>query len=250
MYPSLKGKSLVFWDDNDHHNEVIIDEIPDTCPRCDRGIKPIFVTSYGFKNERDYRSQFTIQTIFRCPRTECQVLFVTIYEGVEQAGSRGTSEYVFKRATGYLFRDQVGEKFGEEIEKLSIRFIKIYNQAKTAEEGGLDEMIGPGYRKALEILIKDYLIFIKPTIKEAVLNNSLGFVIVNYINNEKIKIMAGLAKNVGNNETHYQKKLEGLTIDDLKKLIKLTSHWIVTELLTKQYSELYKKLMHPKKDSI
>jgi hypothetical protein len=136
----------------------------------------------------------------------------------------------------------------EEIEKLSSRFVRIYNQAKTAEEGGLDEISGPGFRKSLEILIKDYVIFIKPELKEQVISNSLGYAVFNYIENEKIKNMAGLAKDVGNDETHYDKKLEELTVEDLKKLIKLTSHWMVTELLTEQYSEFYKKLMEPKKD--
>lgn len=217
MQPTLNGKSLVFWDENNHPNEVIINSIPDNCPLCDHGIKPIFITSYGFKNDRDYNAQFIIQTVFRCPRNECQTLLVTIYRGVEQAGSRGTSEYVFERGTGLLLIDQVGEKFDEEIEKLSSRFVRIYNQAKTAEEGGLDEISGPGFRKSLEILIKDYVIFIKPELKEQVISNSLGYAVFNYIENEKIKNMAGLAKDVGNDETHYDKKLEELTVEDLKK---------------------------------
>lgn len=248
MQPSLNSKSLVFWDENNHHNEVIIDHIPDTCPICDRGIKPIFITAYGFKKGYSYREQFLVQTVFRCPRNECQGLFLTIYKGIEQAGSRGTSEFVFMRATGILQPDIADQSFDEEINKISPRFVKVYNQAKKAEEGSLDEISGSGYRKSLEILIKDYLITTKPELKEDVENHFLGYIIANFIDNDKIKNMAGLAKEVGNDETHYIKKIEELTIEDLKKLIKLTTHWIVTELLTEEYSEVYQKLMSQEKN--
>ncbi len=244
MQPSLNGKQLIFWDDNNHHNEVTIDKVPDSCPLCEHGIKPLFITSYGFKRGRDYRTQFLIQTVFRCPRDECQSLFLSIHRGVEQAGTRGISEYVFLRASGLLPLDAVDERFGEEIEKLSPRFVKIYNQAESAEDANLDEITGPGFRKSLEILIKDYVIFIKPNLKDQILAGSLGYTVFNHIDNEKIKNMAGLAKDIGNDETHYDKKLEELTIEDLKKLIKLASHWIVTELLTEQYAKQYKELMN------
>lgn len=52
----------------------------------------------------------------------------------------------------------VDVNFSEEIKRISPRFIKVYEQSMIAEENELDEIDGVGLRKALEILVKDYLI--------------------------------------------------------------------------------------------
>ena len=48
--------------------------------------------------------------------------------------------------------------FDDFVNNISPQFSVIYNQAKQAEDFGLNELVGIGYRKSLEFLIKDYLI--------------------------------------------------------------------------------------------
>ena len=50
------------------------------------------------------------------------------------------------------------KNFSEIIVKVSSDFVNIYNQAYCAEQLSLDQVCGVGYRKALEFLIRDYLI--------------------------------------------------------------------------------------------
>lgn len=49
-----------------------------------------------------------------------------------------------------------GKSFGPAVEAVSPAFVKIYAEAEQALALGLKEIAGPGFRKALEFLIKDY----------------------------------------------------------------------------------------------
>lgn len=49
--------------------------------------------------------------------------------------------------------------FSDIINEISPGFVKIYNQAHEAEIRLLDDIVGGGYRKALEFLIKDICIY-------------------------------------------------------------------------------------------
>jgi hypothetical protein len=55
-----------------------------------------------------------------------------------------------------------------------------------------------------------------------------------YIKSEQIKGIAKRAAWLGNDETHYVRKWEDKDLNDLKKLITLTLHWIEIETLTEE----------------
>jgi hypothetical protein len=42
---------------------------------------------------------------------------------------------------------------------------------------------------------------------------------------------------IGNDVTHYIRKWEGKNLEDLKKLIELTVHWIEMEALSKSFED-------------
>lgn len=245
MVRRLNSFELHFKDKNDHDNAVIIDKEPDTCPLCNHGIDPLFIEAYG---KSDLDRGYFIQSIYKCPRIDCQTVFIAYYTSGSWFGPRNISEYVFLQRTFIpaYFKE---EDFEKEIKRLSPQFVEIHTQASIAESMGLKAICGTGYRKALEYLIKDYLKLTKSTIKKEVEDHYLGYVIANYVENERIKKMAGLAKDVGNDETHYIKKIDSLSLEDLKKLIRLTTHWITDELLTEDYSTVYEKLMASDKKS-
>ncbi|CAD6494485.1 MAG: hypothetical protein LAKADJCE_00787 [Candidatus Argoarchaeum ethanivorans] len=126
-------------------------------------------------------------------------------------------------------------EFSKEIIDLSSTFVKIYGEAEFAEQENLMEICGVGYRKALEFLIKDYLISIKPDEEENIKNRFLGRCIKEDIEYTKIKQIAEKATWLGNDETHYIKKWEDKDLGDLKKLINITVHYILMELQAKTY---------------
>lgn len=140
-----------------------------------------------------------------------------------------------------VFKEVPGT-FPASITAISSRFVEVYKQAQLADREGWQEIAGPGYRKALEILIKDYLIHgistenagertaLEKKIKESWLKDCIS----TYVENSKIKALAEKAAVLGNDETHYEKRYEGTDINDLKKMIAATVAWIELDTYTSE----------------
>lgn len=105
-------------------------------------------------------------------------------------------------------------------------------------------MCGVGYRKALEFLVKDYLVKGQPDAKADIEAKMLGLCIAKYVADQRVKQVAERAKWLGNDETHYHRRWIDKDVDDLKLMIKLTVHWIEAEYLTQ---EALKSMPEPKK---
>ena len=154
--------------------------------------------------------------------------------------------------TKYDFRDGWGKhkvvmpnstpsyrEFSETINNISPSFTKIYNQSFCAEQLSLDQICGVGYRKALEFLIKDYLMngLEDETRKENIKKKFLSNCIQEDVSDERIKSVARRAVWLGNDETHYVRIWEDKDVSDLKKLIDLTVRWIENEVETAKLLE-------------
>lgn len=134
------------------------------------------------------------------------------------------------------FKQQI---FSKQISTISPDFVDIYNQAYYAEINNLDKIAGLGYRKSLEFLIKDYIIYQYPELSDKVKNMNLSDCIKNYINDEKFKTTALASAWLGNDETHYVRKHTYYNINDLKELLHATilyldleSKYIKAKMLT------------------
>ncbi len=123
-------------------------------------------------------------------------------------------------------------KWSDTITKTSPEFVAIFREAEEAEQRRLKLVCGPGYRKALESLIKDYVIKLNPDKAEHIKKTFLGTCIKEFVTNDKVKKVAERAVWLGNDETHYLRKWEDKDLQDLKNLIALTVHWIDMEELT------------------
>jgi hypothetical protein len=99
----------------------------------------------------------------------------------------------------------------------------------------LFDICGVGYRKALEFLIKDYLIKKTPEKGESIKKKFLGKCIHEDVADAKIKTVSQRAVWLGNDETHYVREWTGENLDSLKKLISLTTHWVEMEILTDDF---------------
>ena len=195
---------------------------PNTCPFCFRSITPHIVSGHNELNK--------LGVFMWCPDISCKQSFIGYYEYIPV---RGRWEYSGEYTKGNIST----KKFSDSIVSISPTFTTIFNQAYFAEQNGLSEICGVGYRKALEFLIKDYAILKKPDEKEKIEKKLLGQCIDQFITDGRVKSVAKRAAWLGNDETHYVRKWEGKNLEDLKKLIELTIHWIEMEVLTNSFEE-------------
>jgi hypothetical protein len=151
--------------------------------------------------------------------------------------------FAFARVFPFTFK---ASEHNEIINQISPEFVTIYAEAERAEHDGLKLICGPGYRKALEFLIKDYVIRLNAVDEtdtpekqaEAVAKQQeikslpLARCISDYVTDSNVKQVAARAVWLGNDETHYLRKWEDKDLSDLKKLIRLTLHWIEMDELT------------------
>lgn len=245
--------------DHPFTNEPInFDKVPDECPVCHRAISAQ-IEHPAFCKEGSW-----LEIFYRCPHLACSRGFVALYtvpsspapthidkqgsayaaSGVDiQSGSpllimiataaRGAQQWTgFYRLTSCAPNSFVPTSFSDEILKISSRFGRIYGQAEEADSYGLQEVSGPGFRKALEFLIKDYAIALNPSKDESIRKGHLGAVISTYLGKTKVEVVAKRAAWIGNDETHYERKWENKDLSDLKSLIDLTVHHIEAERLT------------------
>lgn len=118
----------------------------------------------------------------------------------------------------------------DEIKTVSPKFVEIYTQAITAEHYGLNEISGIALRKAIEFLIKDYLINYKKKPEAEVKKLLLGKAI-NLIDNPKIQVLARATSWIGNDETHYERRYEDKDVNDMKRFITALLHFISFEFV-------------------
>lgn len=119
--------------------------------------------------------------------------------------------------------------FSKSIQTLSPKFSEIYTQAESAEEQGLLEICGMGYRRALEFLVKDYLCQANPEHSEEIKKQPLAACIKSRIGDHRIKTLAERATWIGNDETHYIRKHENLDVQDMKMFIRAMVAYIEAE---------------------
>lgn len=186
---------------------------PDVCPVCQKSITP--------RAWHAFKGLYDTQVVLRCPDKKCKSIFIAYYDNVMS----------FKESKPVSISER---KFSKIIEDTSEKFSKIYNQAQHAEISNLDEIAGPGYGKALEFLIKDYVIKQNLDDREIIEKEFLGDVIKNRISNTNILAAAKRAAWLRNDESHYVRKWTSADISDLKNMIELVISWIELEIRTAQ----------------
>ncbi|WP_340028472.1 hypothetical protein MHB71_00045 [Paenibacillus sp. FSL H7-0940] len=196
--------------------EVRLETVPDRCPHCGVKKKPFFEygTTVKVKN---------MIAVFSCKNNECYQLFLGYY-------SKITDFITFNlyRLDSVAPKEFRAPKLDQYIVELSQNFAEIYKQAAHAEEMGLDQICGPGYRKAFEFLIKDYLIKKYPDREEQYNDMSLSQCI-NDLPDGDFKFVSQRAAWLGNDVTHYVRKWDEKDIDDLKTLIEHVMDFIKRE---------------------
>lgn len=206
-------------------------ELPAKCPCCGTAYSRTPECTNYFQGDSGITTAYS--TYF-CPT--CGRCFFVVYSVQNR----------FLNLYGYPIAQYPGlsetTSFSKEISTLTPKFIEIYQQAEKAENSGLTELCGIGYRKALEFLVKDYATSIHPELKEQIESSMLSKCIADYIDNEKIKTLARASAWIGNDETHYVRKHQDYDVQDLKRFIKATVAYIEYEL---SFAEAFDLLKNP-----
>ncbi|MBR6276539.1 MAG: DUF4145 domain-containing protein [Prevotella sp.] len=200
----------------------LIQKVSIKCPFCKIQMIPNYL--YSCVNNENGVNAFC-----QCTNPDCKKPFISEY-------ILRNNMYVYSRILPNLSLDK--KEFGAIISEISPIFCDIYNQAYAAQQMNLSQICGVGYRKALEFLIKDYIMSgIEDDKKDGIKQKNLAKCIKEDISSPNVKAVAARATWIGNDETHYVRKWEDKDIKDLIGMIDLTIRWIESEVETKRLLE-------------
>lgn len=207
--------------------ENITYDLSDQCPHCKVSVTPDII--YAITSKKYEYSQSNYAAILvQCPSNNCSQFYIDYFylPATQSNISKKTSrkeKYFYKPLLSNDLPNEVNEKFPE--------FNEIYSQAIQAENYGLNQIAGVGYRKALEFLVKQYCIHKNSENEETIKKEALGSTIANRLSDfPKIQLLAKAATWIGNDETHFVRKHKDHDIASMKKFIKSAATFISADL--------------------
>jgi hypothetical protein len=215
---------------------IEISQRPDKCPFCNTSIVPEQHLARLQINKDQTKTM--VNVFYGC--TKCANSFCVTYSiGNAVSGIKPKTYYVSPKYTTPPY--QTNTKIDERINQVSQRAVDLFHEAEKADNTGLTEIAGMGYRKSLECLIKDALVKLGTKTHEEVVELNLNQAIELFDGNSRLTRVAHQARVIGNDFTHYEAKYEGYDITTLKKLLGLAFSWLSDEFETKETEELQKK---------
>lgn len=120
-------------------------------------------------------------------------------------------------------------------------FYEIYAQAEAAERASLTQLVGMGYRKALETIVKAYDLKKFPEASAAIKKEKL-YASIQRIDYKILKDLANASRIIGNDEVHTQKIASDYDAADMKRFIISFCHLILAEHVANEaHQVLHKK---------
>lgn len=221
-----------FSNESNSSNRTFEFEEVTVCPMCKHAIKPHILHGVYF-NERGNEVSLSIHYLCKA----CSTPFIAYYNNVRESSSYSELKYCSLSdpitAPNYF----TPQEFDPHILTISSEFVEIYNQALQAEHLNLYQIAGVGYRKSLEFLIKDFLIYQNSDKEDEIKNKLLGQC-VKMLDNSQLETVARKATWLGNDQTHYVQKFTDRDITDLKRLVRLTVHWISMIIETEEAEQI------------
>lgn len=201
--------------------------VADECPLCHYALD---MSNDKWRNFHDISSmtqeEFNIISVHIC--SHCHDGFVIMHHmKIHKDKCVEKSQSVYPTTVNDLQIDK-------DIQQISPKFYKIYNQCLIAKNNGLNQIYGMGFRKALETLVTDFAIKQNPTERDKILKMTLHKRIETYFKNsdEKTSLMA--CKYLGNNETHYTNYNTDEDLQLFEDLIEDTLYYIHREIRHKK----------------
>lgn len=216
-------KEILAVNIDDHDKRIRVQYCTDnTCKRCGIGCSNLNVNAiYSVDSNENYY----IYLMEYCP--SCFGLSIAeyrVYPGLCNNPVDITGEHPTH------FPARVAQtNFDRHIVKMSPLFVEFYHQSETAQQQGCADICGMGYRKALEFLVKDYLIHEAPNEQSQIEGLSLSNAIQR-INDPRVKTLAKASSWLGNDECHYIRKHTSHDVEDMKRFIFALVNFLVSEL--------------------
>ncbi len=211
-------------------NKVIINKYPDYCAFCQAYIQMVSCEHFVLVEEG------VLHLSASCPK--CKKLFICEYREVQNSNQHAMPAVLSFQLVGLTQPEIKTKEYDDILNNNFPKVVQILKQAEKAEKTSLTELAGMGYRKALEFLIKDFVLReVEKDSAEAVKIKEmrLSNVIDHHIQHEKIKAFSKRAVWLGNDEVHYDRRWAEKDIKDLKNLVDLTISHITTEIMGEQY---------------
>ncbi|SDG20826.1 protein of unknown function [Onishia taeanensis] len=216
------------------NKNIRINEFVSSCSECGAQIEPVDTGLVNWIQNAKYMMATEFEWVLQCPAQMCKRLIIARYSMKSETEGAINGFYSLSEVVPTGLKPVAQH---EEIENISPLFVEIFSQAAHAENLGLSQVCGIGYRKALEHLIKDYCVHANPEKSESIQKVQLMNCITSFVKDANVIACAKRATWLGNDEAHYVRKWASQDISDLKVLIELVSNWIVSDVLTKQYIE-------------
>ena len=212
---------------------------PNICPHCHIVNNP---HSQWTVITRDTDNVPAVITAWQCANDTCGKIFLAIYK--YDNNSFKFSRFLNGLPKGPEWPKPIVElKSGNPTNKEQpeqTKFVKTYLQSLVAENSGLDELAGMGFRKSIEYLVKDWAIQNKPEDKDKIESSWLGAVIKDYYSGD-LKEILERATWLGNDQAHYNRLFDEYDIDVLKELIELIMVELDRQHKMKHYIETIQK---------
>ncbi|WP_196607166.1 DUF4145 domain-containing protein [Pectinatus frisingensis] len=197
--------------------KILID-LPSICPNCRKGIFPLIIKPTLSYTKYSYTDILAAALILKCP--DCEQLFFAEYIYIENYDVWKIINVYPSSKPKIDIPPKINEYYPE--------FYEIYVQAVIAEANGLNHVCGMAYRKAIEFLVKSYLIELYPDNKDMILKETL-MQSINRIKYDKIKALAKAATWLGNDQTHILQKHPDYNMEDIKNFTIALCHLILSE---------------------
>lgn len=198
-------------------NKPALAVIPEVCPVCGKGTALNLQFTNSGPNGVIY--------VFRCSHRDCQSIFA----------------YLFDKDTKKVSSLPANNRFEgipSEVFDVSPTFKEIYFEASSSDQLNYHHLDGMGYRRALEFLVKDYLVYFGIEANtESAYHLSFSSAI-NKLDNDNLKHLAKASSWLGNDQTHTEIKWNDYTVEDLKSFIKAFSAFILFRINSKKANDL------------
>lgn len=191
---------------------------PTVCPHCGISTDGTGIEYKTFPN--DENSVYGV-AIYGC--TSCLKLYLVVYllNTIER-----TTKFIG------IYPNPKATYTNDRVAKLSPRFISLYNQSLLAADSGCKDIAIIGFRTALEVLIKDYLIVEEQQDEKKISSLHLDDAI-SRLNQASLINAADVVRFLGNDATHYEKNYENLGYDEAKAYAELFIQQIEGMLMLK-----------------
>lgn len=210
-------------------------DLDEFCPHCGQPGDPIVYYSMTTSLYSNIRN--TVVFFIKCPRSICNKFHAQEFPFTKTGADYSIIENSGKKIP-YTYHIKLENNLPELINETFPAFKEIYDQSLEAEAQGLDQIAGIGYRKAIEFLIKEYVIHKQPKNEDNVKSKFLGKVIDDNLSEfPKIQALAKAAVWIGNDETHFVRVHDDKDIQDMKEFLTAAALFISAELKVEEALE-------------